>query len=117
MWAAGEEQLQVCKGEPEVRVATHQPDRGQSLGPKARRTQAPGQAAQSPCHAAQMGALGRSRDKLRQEQSESPLSYLGRCQQTGPHAGVQGRGARGRQGGAHVCVGITGGDDNTDTHT
>ena len=49
--------------------------------------------------------------------SHCSVSYLGRCQQTGPHAGVQGRGARGRQGGAHVCVGITGGDDNIVRHT
>lgn len=51
-----------------------------------------------------MGALGRSRDKLGQGVSHRPASYLGRCQQTGPHAGVPGRGARGRQGGAHVCA-------------
>lgn len=50
--------------------------------------------------------------------SHRPESYLRRCQQTGPHAGVQGRGARGRQGGAHVCVGITGVmTTQSDTHT
>lgn len=55
--------------------------------------------------------------------SHHPERYLERCQQTGPHTGVPGRGARGRQGGAHVCAnthtrgcGITGGDDNTVRH-
>lgn len=48
--------------------------------------------------------------------SHRPVSYLRRCQQTGPHAGVHGGGARGGQGGAR---GHHGGDDNTvrQTHT
>lgn len=55
--------------------------------------------------------------------SQRPASYLGRCQQTGPHAGVPGKGAGGRQGGTRVCkhshvgVGVTGGDDNTVRYT
>lgn len=64
------------RGGLEARAAAHPPDRGQSLGPTAGRAPGPpGQAAQSPRLAIGMGGSGQEqghRDKLGQEQSESP---------------------------------------------
>lgn len=87
----------------------------EAWGPEPGGPRPPGQAAQSPRHAAGMGALGRSRNKLRQEQSESPPCELPQEMSTDrPPCGVHGGGARGRQGGAR---GHHGGDDNTVRHT
>lgn len=51
----------------------------------------------------EVGALGKSKDKLGQERRESrPASELPREMSTVPYVGVSGRGARGKQGETHV---------------